>query len=83
MVLIFFHAKWHFVAPWLLTPTLVYGLDLMLRSVRFRVKEAKLEAIDDQMTLVGVPSIFLYFRKLNPVCQPFRFISKTAAPDGV
>jgi hypothetical protein len=57
MALIFFHAKWEFVAPWLLTPAIVYGLDLALRSIRFRVKEATLKAVDDQITLVrsGTP----------------------------
>ncbi|QRW05856.1 Ferric reductase like transmembrane component [Ceratobasidium sp. AG-Ba] len=54
MVLIFFHAKWHFAAPWLLTPTFIYGLDLTLRSIRFRVKEATLEPVDDQMTLIHI-----------------------------
>jgi ferric-chelate reductase len=61
IVLIFFHAKWHFAAPWLLTPTFIYGLDLTLRSIRFRVKEATLEAVDDQMTLVRCRGAFLCF----------------------
>ncbi|KAG8782852.1 hypothetical protein FRC12_020364 [Ceratobasidium sp. 428] len=70
MTLIFFHAHWHFAAPWLLTPTFVYGLDLALRSIRFRVKEATLEAVDDQMTLVRYrgASIRLLKTELELVC---------------
>ncbi|CAE7189907.1 unnamed protein product, partial [Rhizoctonia solani] len=54
MILIFFHIKWYLAGTWLLTPTIIYGLDLALRSIRFRVKDAKLEAVDDQMTLIHI-----------------------------
>ncbi|KAF8679990.1 FAD-binding domain [Rhizoctonia solani] len=54
MVLIFFHVKWYLAGTWILTPTIIYALDLALRSIRFRVKDAKLEAIDDQMTLIHI-----------------------------
>ncbi|CAE6464446.1 unnamed protein product [Rhizoctonia solani] len=54
MVLIFFHVKWYLAGIWVLTPTIIYGLDLALRAIRFRVKDAKLEAIDDQMTLIHI-----------------------------
>ncbi|KAB5589069.1 MFS-type transporter [Ceratobasidium theobromae] len=54
VALIFFHAKWHLAAPWLLSPTIIYVFDISLRLVRFRVKEVRLEAVDDQMTLIHV-----------------------------
>ncbi|CAE6525642.1 unnamed protein product [Rhizoctonia solani] len=54
MTLIFFHAKWSLAGPWLWAPTIIYGLDLTLRAIRFRVKDAKLEAVDDQMTLIHI-----------------------------
>ncbi|KAF8689798.1 Ferric reductase like transmembrane component, partial [Rhizoctonia solani] len=54
VVLIFFHVKWYLAGTWILTPTIIYALDLALRSIRFRVKDAKLEAIDDQMTLIHI-----------------------------
>jgi hypothetical protein len=57
MTLIFFHVKWYLAGTWVLSPTIIYGFDLALRTIRFRVKDAKLEAIDDQMTLVGIPSM--------------------------
>ncbi|CUA71357.1 hypothetical protein RSOLAG22IIIB_04572 [Rhizoctonia solani] len=54
MILLVFHVKWYLAGTWLLTPTIIYGLDLTLRSIRFRVKDAKLEAVDDQMTLIHI-----------------------------
>ncbi|KEP51846.1 putative ferric reductase transmembrane component [Rhizoctonia solani 123E] len=54
MILLFFHVKWYLAGTWLLTPTIIYGLDLTLRFIRFRVKDAKLEAVDDQMTLIHI-----------------------------
>ncbi|CAE6381526.1 unnamed protein product [Rhizoctonia solani] len=54
MTLIFFHVKWYLAGTWVLSPTIIYGFDLALRTIRFRVKNAKLEAIDDQMTLIHI-----------------------------
>ncbi|KDN41392.1 hypothetical protein RSAG8_07507, partial [Rhizoctonia solani AG-8 WAC10335] len=54
MILIFFHVKWDLAGTWVLTPTIIYGLDLTLRAIRFRVKDAKLEAVDDQMTMIHI-----------------------------
>ncbi|KAH7330650.1 ferric reductase like transmembrane component-domain-containing protein [Rhizoctonia solani] len=54
MILIFFHIKWYLAGTWALTPTIIYAVDIALRSIRFRVKDAKLEAVDDQMTLIHI-----------------------------
>ena len=44
-----------YARPWIYPALAFYGLDLTLRLVRFRVKDATLEAPDSQMTLVSSP----------------------------
>jgi ferric-chelate reductase len=39
-------------APWIYPPVALYGADLLMRLIRFRIKDATLVAPDSQMTLV-------------------------------
>jgi hypothetical protein len=49
-VLLNYHTP--FSIPWVFPPLAFYGLDLLLRLLRYRVKEATLLAQDNTMTLV-------------------------------
>ena len=42
-----------YARPWIYPALAFYGFDLALRLVRFRVKDATLDAPDNQMTLVS------------------------------
>lgn len=44
-----------YAAPWIFPPLAFYGLDLLLRLVRTRVKDAVLVPVDKQMTLIHIP----------------------------
>lgn len=39
--------------PWIYPPLAFYGFDLVMRMLRYRVKDAVLIAPDDQMTIVS------------------------------
>jgi ferric-chelate reductase len=41
-----------FTRPWIYPPLALYGLDLLMRLFRFRVKDASLTPMED-MTIVG------------------------------
>ncbi|TDL19804.1 hypothetical protein BD410DRAFT_773506 [Rickenella mellea] len=43
-----------YASPWILPPLGFYGLDLLVRMLRYRIKDATLVAGDDQMTLIHV-----------------------------
>ncbi|TDL15891.1 hypothetical protein BD410DRAFT_82137 [Rickenella mellea] len=43
-----------YASPWILPPLGFYGLDLLVRMLRHRIKDATLVACDDQMTLIHV-----------------------------
>lgn len=45
-----YHTK--FAAPWLFLTLVIYGIDMLLRFLRFRMKSATLIAVDKDMTLV-------------------------------
>lgn len=47
-----------YAKPWIYPPLAFYGFDLLLRLLRFRLKDATFTAVDRQMTLVGVPSLY-------------------------
>ncbi|KIM37682.1 hypothetical protein M413DRAFT_448216 [Hebeloma cylindrosporum] len=42
-------------SPWIFTPLALYGLDLLMRMFRHRIKDAVLVPIGNQMTLVHIP----------------------------
>ncbi|KAF9034815.1 iron reductase [Panaeolus papilionaceus] len=44
-----------YAAPWIFPPLAFHGLDLLLRLVRTRVKDAVLVPVDKQMTLIHIP----------------------------
>ncbi|KAF7433701.1 hypothetical protein PC9H_005664 [Pleurotus ostreatus] len=52
-ITIFHHTS--FAGLWLYPPMLLYAADMLLRFFKYRVKDAQLIAIDDQMTLIRVP----------------------------
>ena len=41
-----------YAAPWIFPPLAFYGVDVMLRLGRFRIKDASLSAVDQNMTIV-------------------------------
>ncbi|THH28732.1 hypothetical protein EUX98_g5458 [Antrodiella citrinella] len=43
-----------YAVPWIYPPIAFYGLDLTLRLLRYRIKDASLVAIDQNMTLITI-----------------------------
>ncbi|KAI0061356.1 iron reductase [Artomyces pyxidatus] len=43
-----------YAAPWIFPPLAFYGLDLLMRLLRFRIKDASLEPVAREMTLIRV-----------------------------
>ncbi|KAG1729971.1 iron reductase [Suillus paluster] len=43
-----------YASPWIFPPLALYGADVLLRLLRYRIKDATLTAQDDQMTLIRV-----------------------------
>ncbi|KAI0071226.1 hypothetical protein K474DRAFT_1652757 [Panus rudis PR-1116 ss-1] len=43
-----------YASPWIFPPLALYGLDLFLRLLRYRIKEASLVAVDQNMTLIHI-----------------------------
>lgn len=43
-----------YAAPWIYPPLAFYGLDLMMRLLRYRIKDASLVPIDQNMTLINI-----------------------------
>jgi hypothetical protein len=54
-VLVDYHTP--YAMPWIFPPLALYGLDLVIRMLRYRVKEATLVAEDSSMTLVSNTTI--------------------------
>ena len=46
-----------YAAPWIFPPLAFYGLDVLLRLGRFRIKDASLSAVDQNMTIVRILTI--------------------------
>lgn len=46
-----------YATPWILPPLAFYGLDMLVRMLRHRIKDATLVACDDQMTIVRSPHL--------------------------
>lgn len=49
-----------YASPWIFPPLAFYGLDILLRLFRYRIKDASLTAVDQNMTIVRIllfPSI--------------------------
>ena len=44
-----------YARPWIYAPLAFYGFDLCLRLFKYRVKDATVEAVNNQMTLIRVP----------------------------
>ncbi|KAF8315153.1 hypothetical protein DL93DRAFT_2079335 [Clavulina sp. PMI_390] len=54
-VIITYHTP--YTIPWIFPPVAIYSLDLFLRLLRYRIKDAHLESRDTQMTLVHIPHV--------------------------
>ncbi len=48
-----------YASPWIFPPLAFYGFDMLLRLFRYRIKDATLVPIDNNMTLVC--SLSFYF----------------------
>ncbi|KAG6890390.1 hypothetical protein C0992_001781 [Termitomyces sp. T32_za158] len=44
-----------YAAPWIFPPIAIYAFDLLMRAGRFRLKDARLIPVDDQMTIIHIP----------------------------
>ncbi|TFK37211.1 hypothetical protein BDQ12DRAFT_685512 [Crucibulum laeve] len=44
-----------YAAPWIFPPLAFFGFDLLLRAMKYRVKNALLVPVDNQMTLIHIP----------------------------
>ncbi|KAL0575933.1 ferric-chelate reductase Frp1 [Marasmius crinis-equi] len=44
-----------YAPPWIFPPLAFYGFDILLRMLKYRIKDATLEAVDTQMTLIRIP----------------------------
>ncbi|KAJ1311621.1 hypothetical protein OPQ81_010098 [Rhizoctonia solani] len=54
-IMICYHTP--YAEPWIYPPIAFWGLDLLLRLVRFRIKDAYATAVDHQMTIVRIPDL--------------------------
>ncbi|CAE6513236.1 unnamed protein product [Rhizoctonia solani] len=54
-IMICYHTP--YAEPWIYPPIAFWGLDLLLRLVRFRIKDAYVTAVDQQMTIVKIPDV--------------------------
>ncbi|KAL0060941.1 ferric-chelate reductase Frp1 [Marasmius tenuissimus] len=44
-----------YAPPWIFPPLAFYGFDMLLRLLKYRIKDATLEAVDSQLTLIRIP----------------------------
>ncbi|KAG9101493.1 hypothetical protein FS749_006396 [Ceratobasidium sp. UAMH 11750] len=54
-IMICYHTP--YAEPWIYPPIAFWGLDLVLRLARFRLKDAYLTSVDQQMTLIRIPDV--------------------------
>jgi hypothetical protein len=46
-----------YASPWIVPPLAFYGLDMLMRMFKYRIKDATLTPVDDQMTIVSPSSL--------------------------
>ncbi|KAG8876946.1 hypothetical protein FRB98_006957 [Tulasnella sp. 332] len=46
-----------YAVPWVVPPVAFYAFDLLVRVIRMRFKDAYVEALDEQMTLIHIPDV--------------------------
>ncbi len=49
-----------YATPWIFPPLALYGLDMLLRFFRYRIKDATLAPISNQLTIVCFPLNILF-----------------------
>lgn len=62
-----------YASPWIFPPLAFYGLDLLMRMLRYRIKDAVLVPVGKQMTLVCLHPI-----SAPPSCYFFLFLTETS-----
>lgn len=48
-----------YASPWIFPPLAFYGLDILMRMFRVRIKDATLVAVNKQMTIVRAASLLI------------------------
>ncbi|KAF7980532.1 hypothetical protein HWV62_37663 [Athelia sp. TMB] len=43
-----------YASPWIFPPLALYGADMLLRLLKYRIKDATLTAVDNQMTIIRI-----------------------------
>ncbi|KAK0234313.1 iron reductase [Armillaria fumosa] len=43
-----------YASPWIFPPLALYGLDMLMRLLRYRIKDATVSAVDNQMTIIRI-----------------------------
>lgn len=43
-----------YASPWIFPPLALYGLDMLMRLFRYRIKDATVTAVDNQMTIIRI-----------------------------
>lgn len=66
-----------YASPWIFPPLALYGLDILLRMFRYRIKDATLQYVDDRMTLVRRFAFVMYV-----IDETLRFMYTTAIAAG-
>ena len=51
-----------YAAPWIFPPLAFYAFDLVMRQFRYRIKDAYLIRVDNQMTVIHIPNADAGFR---------------------
>lgn len=49
-----------YASPWIFPPLALYGADMLLRLLKYRIKDATITAVDNQMTIVRPVSYPIY-----------------------
>jgi hypothetical protein len=71
-----------YASPWIFPPLAFYGVDVLLRLFRYRIKDATLVAVDKQMTIVRFSSPFAEMSAHISVSDHVRFVLPTVMMDG-
>ncbi|KAK0185299.1 iron reductase [Armillaria mellea] len=57
-----------YASPWIFPPLASYGLDMLMRLFRYRIKDATVTAVDNQMTIIRIPDCDFGWEAGQHVC---------------
>ncbi|SJL02859.1 uncharacterized protein ARMOST_06199 [Armillaria ostoyae] len=57
-----------YASPWIFPPLALYGLDMLMRLFRYRIKDATVTAVDNQMTIIRIPDCDFGWEAGQHVC---------------